>query len=79
MMNAEGQVALNGETAPLHKWDAVPIKFNEAHSFVNNTSGDLELMIIGISAQKNVLDTELGGRGGRRGGQAPATPGRGGR
>jgi uncharacterized cupin superfamily protein len=79
VMNGEGQVVLNGETAPLHKWDAVPIKFNEAHSFVNNSSEDLELMIIGISAQKNVLDTELGGRGGRRGGQAPTTLGRGGR
>jgi uncharacterized cupin superfamily protein len=38
----------------------VPIRFNEAHSFVNNGSADLELMIVGISAQKNVLDTELG-------------------
>jgi hypothetical protein len=38
----------------------VPIRFNEAHSFVNNASSDLELMIVGISAQKNVLDTELG-------------------
>jgi len=27
---------------------------------VNNGSGDLELMIVGISAQKNNLDTELG-------------------
>jgi hypothetical protein len=38
----------------------VPIRFHEAHSFVNNASSDLELMIVGISAQKNVLDTELG-------------------
>jgi uncharacterized cupin superfamily protein len=77
VMDGQGQVILNGETAPIHKWDALPIKFNEAHSFVNNSSADLELMIIGISAQKNVLDTELGARGGRRGGQAPATAGRG--
>jgi hypothetical protein len=38
----------------------VPIRFNEAHSFTNNGSGDLELMVVGISAQKNALDTELG-------------------
>ena len=75
VMSGEGQVTLNGETAPLHKWDAVPIKFNEAHAFTNNGSADLELMVIGISAQKNVLDTELGARGGRRDGQSPATAG----
>jgi uncharacterized cupin superfamily protein len=77
VMTGEGQVMLNGETAPLHQWDAVPVKFNEAHSFVNNGSADLELMIIGVSAQKNVLDTELGPRGGRGGAQATAAAGRG--
>ena len=77
VMNGDGQVILNNETAPIHKWDAVPIRFNEAHSFVNTGSADLELMIIGISARKDVLDTELGARGGRRGGQAPATAGSG--
>ena len=56
----DGQVQVNGETAAIHKGDAVPIRFNEVHSFVNNGSADLELMIVGISAQKNVLDTELG-------------------
>ncbi|MEO8736875.1 MAG: cupin domain-containing protein [Edaphobacter sp.] len=60
VLNGEGKVQVNGETASIHKGDAVPIRFNEAHSFVNNGSADLELMIVGISAQKNVLDTELG-------------------
>jgi mannose-6-phosphate isomerase-like protein (cupin superfamily) len=60
VLNGDGQVEVNGETAPIHKGDGVPIRFNEAHSFVNNGSGDLELMVVGISTQKNVLDTELG-------------------
>jgi mannose-6-phosphate isomerase-like protein (cupin superfamily) len=60
VMDGDGQVQVNDETAPIHKGDAVPIRFNEAHSFVNNGSADLELMIIGISAEKNVIDTELG-------------------
>jgi mannose-6-phosphate isomerase-like protein (cupin superfamily) len=60
VLNGDGQVKVNGETADIHKGDGIPIRFNEAHSFVNNGSGDLELMIVGISAQKNVLDTELG-------------------
>jgi mannose-6-phosphate isomerase-like protein (cupin superfamily) len=60
VLNGDGQVQVNHETADIHKGDGVPIRFNEAHSFVNNGSSDLELMVVGISAQKNVLDTELG-------------------
>jgi hypothetical protein len=40
---------------------------NEAHSFKNNSSQDLEFMIIGIASQKGVLETVPAG--GRRGGQ----------
>jgi mannose-6-phosphate isomerase-like protein (cupin superfamily) len=46
------------ESAPIHKGDAVPVRFNETHSFSNNGTGDSELLIIGISAHKNVLYTE---------------------
>jgi mannose-6-phosphate isomerase-like protein (cupin superfamily) len=60
VLNGDGEVHVNDETAEIHKGDAVPIRFNEAHSFVNHGAGDLELMVLGISAQKNVLDTELG-------------------
>ena len=37
----------------------MPIRFNEPHSFTSSGSSDLELMIVGVAAQKNVLDTEL--------------------
>ena len=60
MLNGDGEVQVNAESAPIHKGDGVPIRFNEAHSFTNNGSADLELMVVGISAQKNALDTELG-------------------
>jgi mannose-6-phosphate isomerase-like protein (cupin superfamily) len=60
VLNGDGQVQVNDETAPIHKGDAVPVRFNEAHAFVNNGKDDLELMIVGVSAQKNALDTELG-------------------
>jgi len=55
VLNGDGQVQVNAETAPIHKGDGVPIRFNEAHSFVNNGSADLELMVVGISTQKNVF------------------------
>ena len=60
VLNGDGEVKVNGETAPIHKGDGIPIRFNEAHSLINNGSGDLELMVVGITAQKNNLDTELG-------------------
>jgi quercetin dioxygenase-like cupin family protein len=66
VLNGDGQVTVDGETATIQKGDAVPIRFNEAHSFAGGSNG-LELMIMGISSQKNVIDTELGGRG--RGGR----------
>jgi mannose-6-phosphate isomerase-like protein (cupin superfamily) len=60
VMDGDGQLQLDGEIAPIHKGDAVAVRFNEPHGFVNNGSADLELMIIGVSAQKDLLDTELG-------------------
>ena len=45
------------ETAPIRAGDAVPIRLNEAHSLVNNSGQDLELMLIGIAREKGKLDT----------------------
>jgi mannose-6-phosphate isomerase-like protein (cupin superfamily) len=62
VLNGDGQAQVNGETAEIHKGDAVPVLLNEVHSFKNNGSQDLEFMIIGIAREKDVLDTVLGGR-----------------
>lgn len=58
VLNGEGRATVAGETAEIHKGDAVPVRLNEAHSFAGGPDG-LELMIIGISTKKNVIDTEL--------------------
>jgi mannose-6-phosphate isomerase-like protein (cupin superfamily) len=60
VLNGDGHVRVNDETAEIHKGDAVPVRLNEPHSLTNNSKGDLELMIVGVSTQKNALDTELG-------------------
>ncbi len=60
VLNGDGEARVGGETAAIHKGDAVPALLNEPHSFINNGSGDLEFMIIGISTRKDDLDTELG-------------------
>lgn len=57
VMNGEGIAHMNGESAPVRKGDAIPILFNDVHSFENNGSADLELMIAGIARQKFALDT----------------------
>jgi mannose-6-phosphate isomerase-like protein (cupin superfamily) len=70
VLNGSGEAQVAGETAAIHKGDGVPVLYNEAHSFVNTGSQDLEFMIIGITTQKGVIDTEVGpfpGRGGRGG------------
>lgn len=59
VMNGNGEVELNGKTAAIAKGDAVPVLLREVHSFRNDGSEDLELMIVGIAAQKWVLDTEV--------------------
>jgi mannose-6-phosphate isomerase-like protein (cupin superfamily) len=58
VMNGRGEVQVNEETAPIKTGDVVPVLLDEVHAFRNNGSQDLELMIIGIAAQKWVLDTE---------------------
>ncbi len=45
------------EAAPIREEDAIPILFNEAHSFVNDQDQDLEVLVIGISREKGKLDT----------------------
>jgi mannose-6-phosphate isomerase-like protein (cupin superfamily) len=64
VLDGDGEARVGNETAPIHKGDAVPVVLNEAHSFVNKGTRDLEFMIIGISTQKNALDTQPG-TGGR--------------
>jgi len=57
VLNGEGEVQVDQETASIRKGDAVPVLLNQVHSFRNNASQDLELMIVGIATQKGVLDT----------------------
>src|SRR5262249_12736075 len=60
VLHGDGQAQVNGETAPVHKGDAVPVLLNETHAFKNDSSQDLEFMILGIATQKGVLETILG-------------------
>jgi len=45
------------EKAAIRAGDGIPVLLNEAHGFRSTGSHDLEVMVVGIAAQKNVLDT----------------------
>ena len=51
-----GSVQVNNEQAALRAGDTVPILLNDEQSFVNHTSEDLELLVIGVTRVKDVLD-----------------------
>jgi len=57
VMNGEGTVTVDGETARLGTWDAVPVRTKEVHSFENTGSQDLEFMVVGVALEKGVLDS----------------------
>ena len=56
VMEGAGSVQVNNEQAAIRAGDAVPILLNDEQSFVNNTSEDLELLVIGVTRVKDVLD-----------------------
>ncbi|HZT28288.1 MAG TPA: cupin domain-containing protein [Bryobacteraceae bacterium] len=58
VIQGEGTARVNQESAPIHQGDAVPILLNDAHSFENTGSRDLEFLIVGIAREKGKLDTE---------------------
>jgi mannose-6-phosphate isomerase-like protein (cupin superfamily) len=57
VISGDGEAKVNTETAAIHKGDGIPVMLNEAHSFTNTGTQDLELMIIGVAMQKGALDT----------------------
>ena len=60
VMDGTATFQLNDEKGTIKAGDAIPVKFNEAHAIINNGTAPIELLVMGISAQKNVLDTRLG-------------------
>ena len=58
VLDGDGECRVNDETVQIHKGDAVPVLLNQAHS-ISSTGAELELMIIGISVQKGMVDVEV--------------------
>ena len=58
VIRGDGVAHINNESAGIHKGDAVPILFNDVHSFENTGRGELEFLIVGVARVKWALDTQ---------------------
>jgi mannose-6-phosphate isomerase-like protein (cupin superfamily) len=59
VLRGSGAAHLDGETAPLRQDDALPVRFREVHSFENTGTGDMELLVIGVAAEKWKIDASV--------------------
>jgi mannose-6-phosphate isomerase-like protein (cupin superfamily) len=56
VVSGEGKVTVGTETAAVKSGDAVPVFLGESKSFENTGSGDLEMMVVGVTRSKWVLE-----------------------
>jgi mannose-6-phosphate isomerase-like protein (cupin superfamily) len=49
VLSGTGAVTVGTETAPVRKWDAVPVRLNETSSFKNTGTEPLELLVYGVA------------------------------
>lgn len=56
VVSGEGKVTVGNETAPVKAGDAVPVFLGESKSFTNTGSGDLEIMVVGVTRAKWALE-----------------------
>jgi mannose-6-phosphate isomerase-like protein (cupin superfamily) len=54
-----GRGGVKMDSAPIVKWDAIPVQLNEAHSFENTGTEPLELMVVGISRELSPSGTQV--------------------
>ena len=57
VMQGEGKMTVEGETAPVRKGDAVPIFAKETHALENTGTQELEVMVVGIALEKGIVDS----------------------
>lgn len=53
VMSGAGRFTLGSETAAMQEGDAVPVRLNEVHALENTGTAPLELLVVGISRERN--------------------------
>jgi mannose-6-phosphate isomerase-like protein (cupin superfamily) len=49
VLSGQGEVTVDGKTAPVREGDAVPVKLGQTKSFTNRSGAPLEMMIVGVA------------------------------
>ena len=49
VLGGEGTMTLNGQSAPIKTWDAIPVRLGETKGLRNTGTQPLELMVIGVA------------------------------
>ena len=49
VLSGQGTVTVGGETTPVVKWDAVPVRVNETSNFTTTGTEPLELLVYGVA------------------------------
>ncbi len=75
VLAGSGTVKIGTDSAPVGKWDAVPVRLDETSAFSNTGTEPLELLVVGVARDMDAKVTMMtsGGRG------RAGAPGRGGR
>jgi mannose-6-phosphate isomerase-like protein (cupin superfamily) len=65
VMAGSGSVTVGTETAPVGKWDTIPVRLNETSSFTNTGTEPLELLVYGVAKdmESKIAMMMSGGRG----------------
>jgi len=56
VLAGSGTVTVGTETAPVAKWDAIPVRLDQSSSFTNTGSEPLELLVMGVARD---MDTKM--------------------
>jgi mannose-6-phosphate isomerase-like protein (cupin superfamily) len=49
VLDGDGEVMVDGKTAPVHSGDAIPVKLGQSKSLANHGANPLELMVVGVA------------------------------
>lgn len=65
VMAGNGSVTVGTETAPIGKWDTIPVRLNDTNSFKNTGTEPLELLVYGVAKdmESKIALATSGGRG----------------
>ncbi|MCC7044561.1 MAG: cupin domain-containing protein [Acidobacteria bacterium] len=66
VLAGSGTVTIGTETAPVRKWDAIPVRLDETSSFTNTGTEPLELLVMGVARDMNAKAAFMRGPGGPR-------------